>query len=92
LPPNLVNCKGFSGSIYAVYFQLINFETMYCDLYDKEIDGKDKCATCCFCLTDKSKSELKQVHDAIKAKKKRSKVEVWQSVAVALSGILPSIK
>lgn len=65
---------------------------MYCDLYDKEIDGKDKCATCCFRLADRSKSELKQVHDAIKAKKKRSKVEAWQSVAVALSGVLPSIK
>lgn len=65
---------------------------MYCDLYDKDIDGKGKCATCCFCLTDKSKSELKHVHDAIKSKKKRSKVDVWQSVAASLTGIVQVVK
>ena len=67
-------------------------DRIYCDLYDKVLQVDDKCAGCPFRLASKDQSTLGHIHAAIKAKKRKRSVEVWQSVAAILSGIVQVVK
>jgi hypothetical protein len=72
------------------------FERMFCELYDKEVTAQNgcisKCIGCQFAIADRSKSKLIEVHNSIKSKKRKRSVEVWQSVAASLSGLLQVVK
>jgi hypothetical protein len=61
---------------------------IYCDLYDKNLRGSDKCEGCQFRKNSRSESELKQVHDAVNKRKQKKKVATRQTVASAISGVV----
>lgn len=67
-------------------------ERIYCDLHDVDIKQEQKCIGCPFRLESKDQSVLAPVHAVASQSKKKRVVEVWQSVAASLSGIVQVVK